>query len=67
MHRLSTDPRFAKVAVFTLDYDSGKEQLRQLKIRDRSTLVAYKGKSETARVVGETDPDALRKLFEAAL
>jgi thioredoxin 1 len=53
--------------VFTLDYDSGKDQLRQLKIRDRSTLVAYKGTNEAARVVGETDPEALRKLFEAAL
>ena len=67
MNRLSTDPRFAKLTVFSLDYDSGKEQLRQLKIRDRSTLVAYKGKTETARVVGDTDPNALQKLFEAAL
>jgi hypothetical protein len=65
--RLSKDPRFAKVVVFTIDFDSGKEYLRQLKVNQQGTLIAFKGKTEKARSVGETDPDALRKVFESAL
>ena len=65
--RLSKDPRFAKVTVFTIDFDSGKEYLRQLKVNQQGTLIAFKGKTEKARSLGETDPDALRKVFEAAL
>ena len=65
--RLSKDPRFAKVVVFTIDFDSGKEYLRQLKVNQQGTLIAFKGKTEKARSVSETDPDALRKVFESAL
>jgi hypothetical protein len=65
--RLSRDPRFAKVTVFTIDFDSGKEYLRQLNITLQGTLIAFKGKTERARSFGKTDPDALRKVFEAAL
>ena len=65
--RLSKDPRFAKVVVLTIDFDSGKEYLRQLKVNQQGTLIAFKGKTEKARSVGETDPDALRKVFESAL
>lgn len=67
MDRLSKDPRFAKVALFKIDFDSGKEYLRHLKVNQQATLIAFKGKSERARSVGETDPDALRKVFESAL
>jgi hypothetical protein len=65
--RLSKDAQFAQVTVFTIDFDSGKRYLRQLKVDQQGTLIAFKGKTETARSVGQTDPDALRKLFEAAL
>lgn len=65
--RLSKDPRFAKIVVFTIDFDAGKEFLRQLKVSQQGTLIAFKGKTEKTRAVGETDPDALRKVFESAL
>jgi thioredoxin 1 len=65
--RLSKDPRFAKVTVFTIDFDSGKEYLRQLKVAQQGTLIAFKGRTERIRSSGETDPEALRKVFEAAL
>ena len=67
MDRLSKDPRFAKVTVFKIDFDSGKEYRRQLKVNQQGTLIAFKGKTEKTRSVGETDPDALRKVFESAL
>jgi hypothetical protein len=65
--RLSKDPKFAKVVVFKIDFDSGKEYLRQLNVNQQGTLIAFKGTSEKTRSVGETDPAALRKVFEAAL
>jgi len=65
--RLSRDPRFAKVIVFTIDFDSGKDYLRQLKVAQQATLIAFQGKTEKMRSVAATDPTELRKVFEAAL
>lgn len=67
MDRLSNDPRFAKVIRFVIDFNSERAYLRQLEVVQQGTLIAFKGKTEKARFVGETDPDALRKVFEAAL
>ena len=67
MDRLSTDPQFAKVKIFRLDYDKQKDAMRQLKVTERATLVAFKGKTEKTRSTGEVNPNALRKVFEAAL
>ena len=66
MNRLSNDPRYKNTAVFTVDYDSGKDVLRQWKVSQRATLLAFKGTTEKARTVNETDPEAIRKVFEAA-
>jgi hypothetical protein len=65
--RLSKDPRFANVVVFKIDFDSGKEYLRQLKVNSQGTLIAFKGKVERARSVGDLDPNAVRNVFESAL
>jgi hypothetical protein len=65
--RLSKDQRFANVVMFKIDFDSGKEYLRQLKVNSQGTLIAFKGKVERARSVGELDPNAVRNVFESAL
>jgi thioredoxin 1 len=65
--RLSQDPKFAKVTLFRIDFDSGKEHLRQFKVDKQSTFVAFKGTTETARSTGETDGKALQKVFESTL
>jgi hypothetical protein len=67
VNRLSTEQAFADVVVFRVDFDSSKELLREWKVTQQSTLIAFKGKTERARSSSETDPDALRKLFQAAL
>ena len=67
MHRLSGEPAFAGVMVFQVDFDSSKDLLREWKVTQQSALIAFKGKTETRRSSSETDPDALRKLFQAAL
>jgi hypothetical protein len=67
VNRLSAEPAFAGVTVFQVDFDSSKDLLREWKVTQQSTLLAFKGKTETMRASGETDPEALRKLFRAAL
>jgi thioredoxin 1 len=67
VHRLATDPRFAGVKVFKVDFDSSKALLKKWKVAQQSTLIALKGTTERLRSIGETGPAALRKVFEAAL
>jgi hypothetical protein len=67
VHRLSNDPRYKDVAVFTLDYDNAKDVMRRLKVSDRASVLAFKGKAERARMVNETGEGAIRKVFDAAL
>ena len=67
VNRLSAEPAFAGVTVFQIDFDSNKDVLREWKVTQQSTLVAFKGKTEAMRSTSETEPEALRKLFQAAL
>ena len=68
MNRLTNEPGFAKVVVFKIDFDaSNKNVLRELKVSQQSTLIAFKGRNETMRSAGMTDPEAIRKIFQAAL
>lgn len=67
MDRLSQDPKFEKVTLFRIDFDSGKEHLRQLKVDKQATFVAFKGTTETARSTAETDAKALQRVFESTL
>jgi hypothetical protein len=66
VHRLSTEPVFAKVRVFKVDFDSSQELLRQWKVNQQSTLIAFKGRTERMRSIGQTEAAQLRKVFEAA-
>ena len=47
--------------------DKQKDAMRRLKVSERATLIAFKGKTETMRSTGEVDPKALQKVFEATL
>ncbi len=67
MNRLSAEPAFAGVTVFQVDFDSSKDLLREWKVSQQSTLLAFRGKAEKMRSTSESDPEALRKVFQAAL
>jgi hypothetical protein len=54
------------VKVFKVDFDSSKGLLRQWKVTQQSTLIAFKGRAERRRSTGETEAGALRKIFEAS-
>jgi thioredoxin 1 len=65
--QLTTEPAFSQVVVFVVDYDKDKPTLRELNVSDRSTLVAFNGKTERKRSSFVIDPTAIRALFESAL
>ena len=54
LEALVEDPRFAEVVFFEIDYDTQKEHMRAFGASQRSTLIAFRGQNETARLVGDT-------------
>ncbi|NKC29847.1 thioredoxin family protein [Falsiroseomonas selenitidurans] len=64
---VAADPRMREAVLFTIDFDSQKDALRQLRVRTQSTLIAFRGREERGRAVGITAPDAIRDLLLRAL
>ena len=64
---LSADPRFKTLAVFTIDFDTQRELVRRFGAQMQSTLIVYRGGTEVARSVGETQPEWIDQLLEKAL
>lgn len=56
-----------KISVFVVDFDSQKDALRYFKATQQSTLIAFKGKVEKGRTVGDTKSDSIAKLLNSAL
>ena len=65
--KLEAQPRFKDLQVFDVDFDSQKPALKALNARMQSTLIAFKGETETGRSVGETQPEWIEGLLEKAL
>lgn len=67
MDAVAADPRLREGVLFTVDFDSQKDVLRQLQVRSQSTLIAFRGAEERGRATGITDPEAIRALLLRAL
>ncbi|GEP08748.1 thioredoxin family protein [Methylobacterium gnaphalii] len=65
--KLGTDPRFAGLVILEIDFDTQKELLRRFNARSQSTLIAFKGKDEVGRSVGETQAEWVEALLEKTL
>jgi len=65
--KLFADPKFKNLAVFRVDFDSQKDEVRNFKARIQSTLITFKGKEEVARSVGDTNADSIADLLALAL
>lgn len=65
--KLAQDPRFKDLVIFDIDFDSRKDVLRRFDARMQSTLIAFKGETETGRSVGETQPEWIEGLVEKTL
>lgn len=66
LKELQADPAL-KVTVLQADYDTEGELKRQMKVRNQSTLIVFRGTDERARSSGETLPDRLKALLKTAL
>jgi thioredoxin 1 len=64
---LSASDKYKDVVVLNVDFDSQQDFIATLNVRQQSTLIAFKGKEETARSVGDTKEASLEALFAKAL
>lgn len=64
---LTAQPRFKNMAVFRLDFDGQKAQLRKLGGQSQSTLIVFKGAKEVGRSVGDTRRESIAALLDKAL
>ena len=56
-----------KLVVFDVDFDSGRDALKQFHVTSQSTLIMFKGKAEVGRSTGETDPAVITALVGKGL
>jgi thioredoxin len=59
-------PRFKRLHVFDVDFDTSKTLLRRLHVQMQSTLILYRGTRETGRLTGATDPGVILRLLETS-
>ncbi len=65
LERLTAQPAFKNLIVFTVDFDAQKNVVRELHAQMQSTLIAFKGTTETARSVGDTEEPSIEKLLRS--
>ena len=64
---LSAEPAFAGVLRLIVDFDTQKDVLRTFNVARQSTLIAFKGTTERARSVGDTNAASIRALVQSAV
>lgn len=63
---LAQRPDFADLVIFDVDFDTQTDVLQALQVQYQSTMITFKGREETFRVVGATDPTAIEGIFRKA-
>ena len=61
---LSQQTELQDVHVLRINYDRQRDALAQLRIGSQSTLIAFHAGEEVGRIVGETDPQRIQRLFK---
>ncbi|MGE0054600.1 MAG: thioredoxin family protein [Hyphomicrobium sp.] len=64
---LSDKADFAKVKIFDVDFDTQKDVWKGFSATTQSTLIAFKGTTETGRLVGATSAKAIDALVQSTL
>ena len=62
--QIGANPKFKDMAIFSIDFDSQRAIVRAFDARSQSTLIAFKGKTEVGRSVGETQPEWIESFLE---
>ena len=63
---LAKKPEYASITLYQVDFDSQKDVLKSFKATSQSTLIAFNGATETARVVGQTGAEAIEGVLAAS-
>lgn len=67
IEKLRAEPRFADLAIFDIDFDTQKDLMARFGANLQSTLICFKGATETGRSIGETQPEWIETLLEKTL
>lgn len=67
MDKVTQDPKYRNLAIFRIDYDTQKPLWQKFGATQQSTLIAYHGKRETARIAHETDEAKVTRVIAATL
>jgi thiol-disulfide isomerase/thioredoxin len=67
LHQLMARPEYKDVTELTVDFDRDKAAVRRFKASMQSTLVAFKGRTELGRSVGDTTPAGIERLVRKAV
>ncbi len=63
LSKLSSEAKFKNMVRFNIDFDSQKDLLRKFNVQKQSTLIAFKGKQESGRSTGDTNPASIEALL----
>jgi peroxiredoxin/thiol-disulfide isomerase/thioredoxin len=64
---LAGEPALADVVALKVDFDRDRDFLVTHRVLQQSTILVFQGTAETARSIGETDPERLRAAILAGL
>jgi thioredoxin 1 len=67
LSELMAEPKFKDLTYFVVDFDSQKDAVEFFGARVQSTLIAFKGATETGRSVGDTDRSSIAALLNKTL
>ena len=67
LSELMAEPKFKDLVYFVVDFDSQKEAVKYFGARMQSTLITFKGATETGRSVGDTEPSSIAALLNMTL
>lgn len=67
LSELLARPEFKDLVYFVIDFDSQKDVVKQFKARVQSTLIVFKGESETGRSAGDTEASSISALLHKTL
>lgn len=62
-----TAPAYDKLVVFELNYDRQKSELKRFGVSRQGTLIAFKGATETGRLIFQTDPAKIQTLLTSTV
>jgi thiol-disulfide isomerase/thioredoxin len=67
LSELMLAPKFKDLVYFVVDFDTQKDAVKYFDARMQSTLIAFKGETETGRSVGDTESSSIATLLNKTL